>query len=170
MCTQNQEELESGTGSSEQIIYCASPIPGEVRQSHDDDSSIRDMRWEMAYLLTVFTEPEPFMWNATNCWRLRPFIEISANESMPSDAYGEERTYCTDLNMVAFMDFDTFIGFVPDAGQRTSVVWVDPANYWMKCVRENLHYKLKGVPRGGWKSHFLKTRYNALLSVATTNL
>lgn len=69
--------------------------------------------------LTVSTEPENNKWNGTNRWLVRPFNAISTNEAMNWDTDDEDSSDCIFINMVPRPEFDIFVRFVPDTGQKT---------------------------------------------------
>lgn len=119
MYTNHSAELERGTWSSEQITHGASSRSGDVRHSQADIASIRDMHRKMIRLLTAFMETKSNMQTATNRWRI---VHIAANGAMQSDTAGANRTDCIFRNMAPSVAFNTFIWFLQDAGQTTSVI------------------------------------------------
>lgn len=106
------------------------------------------MQRQTVRLLNVILEPEKYTRNETSCWQVRPLHTITANGSMLSNTAGADRTYCIFRNMAASVAFYTLIVFVPDVGQTTSVIWVSRADSLIKCVKDNLKRRMKGVPRG----------------------
>ena len=49
-------------------------------------------------------------------------------------------------------------------------MWIARADAWMTSVIEDMQRRLRGIGRGGREPRVLKSRYNALLPVATANV
>lgn len=94
-------------------------------------------------------ERNSVMRNAINCWRVRKFNAIAATGTISPDADSADRTDSIFRNMDARVGFDTFIGFMLDSDQKTSVIWVARADTCMKFIIEDLQRRLKAVARGG---------------------
>lgn len=90
---------------------------------------------------------------------------------MLSDADDDYQTDCIFLNRAARVAFVKFIGSVPDTDHKTSVKWVARANAWTTCASQSTsNADLKKLTQKVPEPHVQKTRYNALLSVATGKL
>lgn len=87
---------------------------------------------------------------------------------MESESDYVDRTDGLLRNMPASEAYETCIGVVPEPAHITSIIWVAREDTWMMCVIEELQRRLKGVRRGGREPYVLKTRYNDLLPVSTT--
>lgn len=96
--------------------------------------------------------------------------ETRSNDPMSSDVDGEDHIDSIFRNMAACVVFETCIGFVPHADQKSSIKLVVRADVWIKCFIDSLQRRMKWVARAGREPYVLKNKYSALLAGATATL
>lgn len=150
MYTQHREKLDGCKGSSEQLTHGASSHAGNACQSQAGISSICEMQTAIAHLLKIFMESQSEMRNVMNLWQVQFFNSITSIGYMQSDTDDEYLIDYTFRKMAPRVALDTFIAFVPYAGQKTSVIWVSRVYCWITCIKEDPSAYFMGYHEGVW--------------------
>lgn len=124
----------------------------------------------MQWLLTVFDDTVVVPRNDTNRSRIRSFESLAATGAKELCDEDETSTFLFFPNAPARISYEKVTGVISDDGQSTSIFCIAWMDAWIACSFEDLHRRLKGVGGGIKEPYVLKTRYNALIPVATANI